>query len=144
MTDYVETDGWLHIISGSDTLKVYCENIRWQPVVKGKIKHYSGGINLGIPIFKKYVILTAMKLWINTNAKITNYINYFTTWLEAGTVSVKVQRTVAGAFELLDGTNDTFPMMVKNDLGRIEKISYGDQEVYFINKLIMEQSGVAS
>ena len=144
MTDYLESDGWLHIISGSDTLKAYCESMKWKPVVQGRIKHYDGGINLYIPVQKKYIIIQAEGLWIDSNSKIVNYVKYLLQWLASGTVNIKFQRNSGGSFELLDGTNTIFPMAPKGDLGFIEKISFADQEVYYVDKLIMEQSGTAS
>lgn len=144
MVDRVESDGWLHIISGSDTIRVYCESVKYKLVKKGKLKHFDASVNLFIPVFKQYVVVQAESLWINTNTKITNYQNYFSTWLNSGAVNVKLQRNVGGSFELMDGTNTTFPMAPKTDLGFIEKIAKGDQEVYFIDKLLMEQVGTAS
>lgn len=144
MTDYLESDGWLHIISGGDTLRAYCEKMKWKLIIKGRIKHYDGGVNLYIPVQKKYVIILAESLWIDTNTKIVNYVKYFTQWVSSGSVNIKFQRTVGGAFELLDGINTTFPMAPKNDIGFIEKRANGDQEVYFVDKLMMEQTGTAS
>ncbi|MDH3323999.1 MAG: hypothetical protein OEL89_00010 [Candidatus Peregrinibacteria bacterium] len=144
MTDYVESDGWLHILSGSDTIRVYCESIKWKLIKKGRIKHYDGGVNVAIPLYKQYVVLTASGIWMNSETKITNFIKYFNTWLNSGSVNVKVQYTTGGSFQKLDGTNTIFPMLVKGDLGEIEKISRGDQTIYFIDKLVMEQTGSAS
>ena len=144
MTNYLESDGWLHIINGSDTLRAYCENMKWKLVIKGKINHYTGGTNIGIPVQKIYVMIQAEGLWINTNAKTVNYVKYLKSWLASGSVTIKFQRTAAGAFEKLDGTYENFPMMPKNDLGFIEKIAHGDQEFYYVDKLLMEQTGTAS
>lgn len=144
MTDYLESDGWLYLYSGSNTLRAYCESIKVKPVYQGKNMHYQGGVNVGIPIFKDYVVITAERIWINTTTKMENYILYMRTWLAAGTLNVKVQISSASAFLKCDGTHTIFPVMVKNDLGDIEKMAKGDQTIYFISKLILEQSGTAS
>ncbi|MCP4651715.1 MAG: hypothetical protein GY853_16760 [PVC group bacterium] len=144
MADHVESDAWLHIINGADTIRLYCEKVKWKLMKKGRIKHFDGGINLGIPVFKQYVVLIAEKLWVDSNTKIDNYLNYLNTWLDSGSVTIKLQRKVAGTFQKLDGVNTSFPMMLKNSLGEIEKITFADGEFYTISKLIFEQTGVAS
>jgi len=144
MTDYLESDGWAYMYSGSNTLRAYCEHIKIKPVHAGKNKHYEGGINVGIPIFKEYVIFTLENIWINTVAKAENYILYLKTWLNSSSLYIKIQYNSGGSFFKCDGTNTLFPVMVKNDLGNAEKIAYGNQTIFLIDKLILEQSGTAS
>jgi len=144
MVDRVETDGWLRLYSGSDTVLVYCESVKYRLVKKGKIIHLDAGVNLFIPVFKQYVEVQATGLWINTNAKIVNYQLYLSTWLNSGSINVKIQRDTSSNFEKMDGTNTIFPMAVKNDLGFIEKIGKGDQTIYYVEKLVLEQTGTAS
>lgn len=146
MTDYLESDGWVQIYSGSNTLRPYCESIKVKPIHQGKNKHYDGGINVGIPIFKEYVIITLEGIWINTTTKTENYILYLKTWLNSNALNIKVQDDSSGSsFLKLDGTNTIFPVMIKGgDLGNIEKMGYGDQTIYYIDKLVLEQSGTAS
>lgn len=145
MTDYLESDGWVHIYSGSNTLRAYCESIKIRPVHEGKNKHYDGGINVGIPIFKEYIIFTLEGIWINTTTKVENYILYLKTWLDSSALNIKIQDDSSGSsFLKCDGTNTIFPVMNKSDLGNVEKMGYGDQTIWYVDKLVLIQSGTAS
>lgn len=144
MTNYVESDGWFTITSGSDTIKLYFEHAKYKPFYKARNKHYDTGINIYIPVPKKYIILTIEDIWVEGNAKIVNYVKYLTSWLDSGAPSITLAYNSDGDLEKMDGVNTVFPMAPKADLGNIEKISYGDQEVYYIDKLYLEQVGTAS
>jgi hypothetical protein len=66
------------------------------------------------------------------------------TWLTAGNLTIKVQRTVAGAYEKIDGTNTTYKMNCPNGWSDHEKVAAEDQEVYIIDKIFFEEAGVRS
>lgn len=144
MTDYVESDGFIHFVNGANTVRLYCEKFTWRLVKKPKIYHYDAEINVGIPVYKKYIIATIEGIWINTTSKMDNYLNYLETWLDSGTVNFKFQYTIGGSFQKLDGVNTIFPIMPKNDLGNIEPFIAGDQEYYRIDKVVLELAGTPS
>jgi len=145
MTDYLESDGWAYMYSGSNTLRAYCEHIKIKPIHQTKIKHYEGKINIGIPVAKAYIIFMLEGIWINTIAKVENYILYLKTWLDSGSLNIKIQYNSGGSFLKCDGTNTIFPVAPKDgSLGNIEKISNGDQTILYIDKLILELNGTPS
>lgn len=138
MVDRVESDGWLIITSGSDTVKLYCEGVGWKPFIKGKYKHIKGGVNILIPVYQSWIEVYAHDIWINSNAKIDNYQYYLRLWLASGVFTV--QLTYDGTnYEKMDGTNTSLSMGVKADLGTIENVAKGGQEVYYIDQLILEE-----
>ena len=143
MVDRVESDGWVVFTNGTDTVKVYCETFKWKPVHKGRNKHYDGGINIGIPVEKKYIIAQAEGLWLDSVAKVEAYVSYIKTWLAANTLKIKFAYDGTN-FLKLDGTYTIFPCRVKNDLGMIEKVAFADQQFYRVDKIIIEQTGTGS
>jgi hypothetical protein len=51
----------------------------------------------------------------------------------------------SSAYLKLDGTNTVFPVTVKGgSLGNIEKMAKGDQTIFYIDKVILEQNGAGS
>ena len=138
MTNRVESDGYLIITRGSDTVRLYCESVSWKLFKKAKYKHIKGGVNILIPVYQQWLEVYATGVWINSNAKIDNYQYYLSTWLN--TAVLTVQLTYDGTnYEKMDGTNTSFSMGVKSDLGNIENVAKGGQEVYYIDALNLEQ-----
>jgi hypothetical protein len=137
-------DGWLYLSDGTDELKLFVETFKYKYIKKGRLKHYDGGVNLFIPVFKEYLIAVAQGVWLNSVVKVENYSKYLKDWLDGGTFNLKFQYVSGGSYLKLDGDNTIFPVAVKNDLGEIEKISNGDQEFFYVDKLILEQGGTAS
>ena len=141
MTNYVESSGWVIFTSGSNSVKVYCENVKWMPIKNGKIKHYDGGVNVFIPVFKEYIMLTLEGIWVDSTSKIENYVKYLSSFLESGTLTTKVTYNDTPSYLELDGDNETLEMAPKSDLGEIEIIGHGNQEIYYIRRLVLEQAG---
>jgi hypothetical protein len=135
------TDGWLELDDGTDFLKVTCERISWDYVIKGKIKHYDVGINLNIPVNKQYLIFMAEGIWLNTHTKLSNFIDYLKDWQLAGSFNLRIRRDTAVNYIECDGDNTTFVVNLKDKMEGISKESPGDQQYYKINKLIFEQTG---
>ena len=140
MVDRVETNGWLILTSGSDTIKLYCESVSWKLIKKGKYKHIKGGVNILIPIYQQWVEVYVNGIWINSNAKIDNYSYYLELWLDSGTFTV--QLTYDGTnYEKFDGTSTSISCGVKGDLGEITNMAHGGGETYYIKKIVFEQGG---
>ena len=134
-------DGWLYLSDGTDILKLFVETFKFKYIKKGTIKHYDGGINLYIPVHKSYLIAVAEGIWLDSVAKVENYQKYIKDWLDSGTFTMKFQYESGGSYLELDGDNESYNVAVKNDLGEVEKVSNGDQEYFYVDKLILEQAG---
>ena len=143
MTNHIE-DGRLWLSNnGVDYLKVYCQNIFWTLVFMPEIEHYEGGVNIGFDLGKKFVIIKATGVWLDTNTKYENFVSYITAWQQANTLQVEVSRNTSNDKVKLDGSYTAFPVLITKGLNEMEKMA-GDQQKYMISNLTIEQNGSAS
>ncbi len=135
-------DGYLWFGNGSDYLKVFCEHIFYNILVLPEMEHYEGGVNLGFDLSKKWIVIKASGVWLNTNAKYENFVTYISTWQQANTLQVEVIRDGTNKVKI-DGTNTIYPVLMTKGLNEIEKMPE-NQEIFRIDNLSLEQRGVAS
>ena len=135
-------DGYLHFSNGTDYLKVFCEHILYSNLVGPELEHYEGGINLGFDLSKEWVVIKAVGVWLNTNTKYENFVSNIKSRQKANTLQVEVIRDGTNKVKI-DGTNTLYPVLMTKGLNEIEKMP-GDQEIFKIEGIVLEQRGAAS
>lgn len=142
MTDYI-ADGRLWLSNETDYLKVFCEHIFWTPVTMPEMEHYEGGINLGYDLSKRWIVIKAVGVWLNTNTKYENYVAYMNTWQQANTLRVEIIRDGSNNKVKCDGTNTVYPVLLVGGHKDFEKMPENQQK-YRIESITLEQRGTAS
>lgn len=123
---------------------MFCGHIFWTPIFVPTIEHYEGGVNLGYDLGKFFIVIKLQNIWLDSNAKIVNFLTYIKTWQQANTLQIEIQRNSGGDKEKLDGSNTIYPILITGGgLKEIEKMP-ADQEVYQIKNITAEQRGTAS
>lgn len=135
--------GWLWLHNGTDYLKIKCEGILYTLMFEPEVEHKQGGVNLGWDLATKYVIVKAVGLWIESNADQVDLLSYSTTWQQANTLKVSVQRNSSADMEKMDGTNTIFPCHIVGGIKEVAKM-LGDQEKYRTSEITVVQTGTAS
>lgn len=135
--------GWLWLHNGNDYLKIKCEGIFYTLMFEPEIEHKAGGVNIGWDLALKYVVVKAVGLWIESNADQVDLLTYLTTWQQANTLKVSVQRNSSSDLEKMDGTNTNFPCHISGGIKEVNKMK-GDQQKYRVSEIQLIQSGTAS
>ncbi len=107
-----------------------------------EMEHHEGGINLGWDLSKKWVVIKATGVWLNTDTKYENFVIYMTTWQQANTMQVEIIMDGTNKVKI-DGTNTIYPVLCTKGLQETEKMPE-NQEIFKINNLNFEQRGAAS
>ena len=143
MANLIE-DGWLILSNGTDTLELACREIKWDVILNPTLDHYEGKFSLGYDLSIEFFIFQVSGILFDTNAKYKIFAAKILDWQHTSPFTLKIQRTLAGAFEYPDGTYITYTVLLQKGFAGAQKISKGDQEYYEIGKVIFEEAGVRS
>jgi len=136
----IVNNGWLHLISGSDTLKLFFQKLTWDWKFQPKIKHFASNSHMSYSLGKKLIVMKVKGILFEDESDFEDTLKYIDSWSDSGPFTVKVQKNSDGSFVELDGTNESILMMQK-DIKNNEHVSPGDQDVWQIGMLILEQGG---
>ncbi len=142
MVNYVVTNGWLWLIdaTATDGLKLFFQKLTWSWKFKPKIKHFAGNSHMGYSLGKKFILIKVKDILFETETELEDTLKYIDDWSDSAPFTCKVQKNSDGSFVELDGTNESITVLQK-DIGNNEHISPGDQDVWKIGMLILEQAG---
>ena len=137
-------DGYLELTDGTDTLKLACEEIIVDMVLKPKMKHYEGGTNLGYDLGVNYFIFKVSGVILDSYTKFKNCISYLKSWQASAPFSLKIKRDTTNYTEW-DGSNTTFKVLVKGGLKALEALSITQfEDVWYIGNITFEEAGSRS
>ena len=142
MTDFID-DGWLELSDVGDSMKLMCERITWKRVISNENKHMDGDINFTIPFGQKYILVIAQGIFLDTHQKYSDFSENISIWQRNGGFTMKISRDGSNYIEI-DGINTSYPVALADGFDKAEKISNGNQQIYYISKMILEQSGAPS
>ncbi len=137
-------DGWLYLTNGTNIMKLACREISYDLIRSPDISHEVGGLSYGYDLGEKYIIVKVSGILLKSNANKNTFVSTFNTWLDAGSIDLKIQRNTSVAYEALDGTNTILPVLSPKGLSGIKKIAKENGVVYEIGKVMFEQAGALS
>jgi hypothetical protein len=136
-------DGWLYLTDGSDIMKLACEQITIDEDREPDITHYTGGGHYGYDLGSRWIIIKVKNIVFKTKANRETAVEKLDSWQAAGTITLKIQASSSEAYEKIDGSNTTLPVLHYGPKKQ-EKIAKGDGTVYVIGQIKFEQAGAAS
>ena len=140
MADII-TDGWLELDDGSDYLKVMFDECKYDWVHNPTVKHYSGGVNSGYTLGKKWLEFKVRNIWFTNHTTWSNFSKYLDDFQDGGRFTLKIRRDVAGNYIAINEDTSWDVMVKKNGCKDMQKIGFEDEQIYQIGFMIFEEAG---
>jgi len=135
-------DGWLNLVSGSDSFLLAFKQCKADWKVEPSIKHYAGKSHMGYHMGKQYFVWKIKDIIFSSHTDLSNFMQYIDDWENSGPFYLRVIRNSSTNYIEFDGVNTSYTVMVaKGGIKGIEKIAPGDGDVYKIGMLVLEQAG---
>ncbi|MFW9872561.1 MAG: hypothetical protein ACFFG0_05610 [Candidatus Thorarchaeota archaeon] len=133
-------DGWLVITDGSDELRLMFEECKIDIMTNPTIKHYAGGSNTGYTTGKRWLEFKVRNIWLTSSSNFNNFSKYTLSFQDSGTFNIQIKRDSSGNYVTIDDNDDWDVMVKQNGIKDMQKISFGDQQIYQIGLLLLEEA----
>jgi hypothetical protein len=106
--------------------------------------HYPAGTSFGYDLNYKWLEITLQDLVFTSYSRYTTFVKYINDWQDDnGHFTVRMIYYSTPLFAELkgDGKGSTWTMNMKKGLQKGEKVSLGDEQVWIIHTLLLEEAG---
>jgi hypothetical protein len=147
-TAYI-TGGWLYFADAAigdspNSMSVLFQQLSYDYKRKPTFIHTPGGTNISYDIGPKYLIIDVKNVMFSSYSNYETFVKYMNSWQDSlGYIFTSVIYLAAGTKAELkgDGSATEYKMAMKTGLEKIEKISAGDNQVWAIGSLRLEEGG---
>ena len=134
---------WLYDKDSADGFKLYFKEMEMNEKSNPTIRHYAGKSHLTYNTQKSWYEWIVKDIILTSHTDFSAFQDYTKDWMDDDYYFyMKTQRNSGGSFVEWDGDNTVYTVSIPKDGKKgIKKYSRGDDDIWLIKMLMLEQSG---
>lgn len=144
MTVVVNDGGWWILTDGTDSMTIRVKKWTYNLRRKPNNNKYPAKSNLGYDLNYQWLEITIEDAILTSYTNYANFVKYINDWQDTnGHFTVSMQYISTPAYAELKGTGygTTFTMQMKKGLESIEKVALGDEQIWIVHKVELDEAG---